>query len=385
MKIVHSGFDSLYFSIRGALSPASIESFERLKDQAINDGGDVPFNLPNEPNRYVLRPTGKRGGYTYVINTGLVGSTIAFKASLSRDQHNAFVEVSSALLLAIGWKDAVEQALYHVKAFGFHVIEVSINRADYCIDVLDAQVDIDPRDFIAHSRVKKSCYYESASVANHVGMCSSHVEVRTVSQSDRIASITLGKMPGRQVIVYNKRAEVIERRKFYWFDAWGINRWDDTRTVHRVEVRAGKQHLLKKGVRTLDDFEYHIGAVLYDAVRAIRWVELSTKDANVTRAPLHPVWEALRTHMNDALAPYSSPLNEGVITELMRSNKLIEYRQQIIGNLGGYLGCRRVAQCDMAEAVFQLASDVSEALDHDDPHPMMRSYLKAKEKWLDTR
>ena len=381
MKIVHSGFDSLYFSLQGALSAKSVERFKRLKDQAIQHDSDASFAVPNQPYRYLMKKTGKKGGYTYVINTGLVGSDIAFKSSLRRDQHNGFVEISSACLLAHGREAAIEQTLDHVKAMGFHVISISLNRVDFCIDFLDAPIDIDPRDFIAHSRVKKLCYYESDSVNHHVEMQPEHVDIRTISQSDSIKSITLGKMPGRQIIIYNKRAEVIEKRKHYWFDAWGVDQKDTARTVHRVEVRAGKSHLMANGIRTLEDFESHIGLILTNAVTAIRWVQRPSTDANVTRAPLHPVWEAVQTRIVDALAPYTSPIAPELITERMRENKRLEYRQQIIGNLGGYLGCDGVAPNEMKTAMESLIAEVAEGLAYNEKHPLIRSYSRAKEKW----
>lgn len=217
-------------------------------------------------------------------------------------------------------------------AHGVSVFEISMNRVDYCIDFLDAHIDINPRDFIAHSRLKKRAYHDPLSVKEQV-------EMRSVAQSGHVQSLTLGTMPGRQIIIYNKRAEVIEKRKLYWFDAWDVDRTDNTRTVHRVEVRAGKKHLMGYRLRTMSDFEKHIGLILSDAVWAIRWVQPSSTDANVTRASLHPVWEAVQTHIVDALKPYTAPLTPEVITERMRENKRMEYKQQVIGNLGGYLGC----------------------------------------------
>lgn len=381
MKIVHSGFDSLYFSIQGALSAKAVKRYEELKSQAIHLNANEAFQVEGQSTRYLLQPNGKKGGYTYLIDTGRVGSTICFKTSLARDQHNGFVEISSACLLAHGWREAVSQALDHVQALGFHVVDVSINRVDYCIDFLDAPIDIYPRDFIAHSRVKKLCYYETDSVNNHVEMRSNHVDIRTVSQSDYIKSITLGKMPGRQIIVYDKRAEVIEKRKHYWFDAWGIERNDTTRTVHRVEVRAGKDHLSANGIRTLEDFEAHIGLILTNAVSAIRWVQCPSTDANVTRAPLHLVWEAVQTHITHALAPYTAPITREVITDRLRENKRLEYRQQIIGNLGGYLGCGGVAHEDIPEGMKSLISEVTNSLSMDAPNPIMKAYARARERW----
>lgn len=374
MQIIHSGFDSIYFSIQGALSPVARKRYERLKDQAIQQKSDHSFHVDGSTNRYRIQGNGKTGGYTHLINTGHVGSVIAFKKSLSRTEHNGFAEISSACLLAHGWENAIAQTLGHVKTLGFHVVEISLNRADYCMDFLDAPIDIDPRDFIAHSRVKKTAYHESGRVLDHM-------QKRSVAQSDHVKSLTLGKMPGRQIIVYDKRAEVIEKRKLYWFDAWGVDRADNTRTVHRVEVRAARDHLRKYNIRTLDDFKRHIGLVLTDAVRAIRWVRRPATDANVTRSPLHPVWEAVQTHMDNALAPYTAPLTAEVITECMRESKCHEYKQQFTGILGGYLGCTGVVYEEMPNVMQALIGEVSDSLKSEAQPPMMKSYHRAREKW----
>ena len=316
-----------------------------------------------------------------MINTGLCGSDIAFKKCLSREKYNGFVEISSACLLVNGWRNAIERELEHVKALGFHVVSITINRVDYCIDFLDVAIDINPRDFVAHSRVKKLSYNESTSVNEHVEMGRDHVEVRTVSQAVSVKSITLGKMPGRQVILYDKRAEVIERRKLYWFDAWGINPRDPTRTVHRVEVRAGKNHLLKYRIRSLEDFEQHIGHVLSESVRAIRWIKPTCENNNVTRAPLHPLWSRVQIHMDNAMAPHKTPIDEEVITTRMRENKVLEYKQQVKGNLGGLLGVKGVEYENMKREMECLILEISDELTMDQPCSTLKSYMRVKQKW----
>ena len=374
MKIVHSGFDSLYFSIQGALSEKALKRYEGLKSLAIRHKANELFQVDGRPARYQMQPNGKKGGYTYLIDTGLVGSTLCFKTNLSRDQHNGFAEISSACLLAHGWKAAVKQTLDHVKALGFHVVSISMNRVDYSIDFLDASIELEPRDFIAHSRVKKRVYHNPVKVMDHV-------EMRSVAQSDHVKSVTLGTMPGRQVIVYDKRAEVIEKRKFYWFDVWGIDRHDRTRTVHRVEVRAGKTHLMANRVRTPEDFEAHIGLVLTEAVEAIRWIKRPTTDRNVSRAPLHPLWEGVITHMTHAMAPYKAPIEEEVITLRMRENKELEYRQQHTGLLGGYLGVKGVSPDNMRGEIKALLEEIIDSFGMEAPHPIMKSYTRVRERW----
>ena len=50
-------------------------------------------------------------------------------------------------------------------------------------------------------------------------------------------------MPGRQIIVYDKRREAIAKRKLFWFKVWNIERDDPAQKVARIEVRAGKKEL----------------------------------------------------------------------------------------------------------------------------------------------
>ena len=79
---------------------------------------------------------------------------------------------------------------------------------------------------------------------------------------------------------------------------------------------------------------------LCNAVRAIRWVEPTCEYSNVTRAPLHPLWCRVQTHMDKAMAPHKTTIDKEVITDRMRENKVLDYKQQIKGNLGGLLGSK---------------------------------------------
>jgi len=236
MEILYSGFDSLYFAAQGALNPLAEQGLSRAKQDAVGQQSHVTFTCHDKSARFQLQGNGKKGGYAYVVDTGHLGSILSFKKNLARTEWNGFVEIKSASLLAYGWEKAIETALSQLKAIGFHWVAISMNRVDYCIDFLNANLSLDPRHFLAHSRVKKTSHYESK-VPNI------HVNKSSVAQSDHVQSVTLGKMPGRQVIVYDKRAEVIEKRRTYWFKAWGIDRNDPTLDVYRVEIRAAKRQL----------------------------------------------------------------------------------------------------------------------------------------------
>ncbi|WP_147250381.1 hypothetical protein [Thalassospira lucentensis] len=63
----------------------------------------------------------------------------------------------------------------------------------------------------------------------------------------KLESIPIGKMPGRQVIIYNKRTPAIEKKTTYWFKVWEIAPPTNTdKHVWRVEFRAGQKELKDK-------------------------------------------------------------------------------------------------------------------------------------------
>lgn len=130
MKILYSGFDSIYFAVQGALNPEAEKHLAVFKERASEKDENVSFLCHDESERFNLQPNGKKGGYAYVVDTGPVGSFISFKKNLSRMEWNGFVEISSASLLAFGWEKAIELALLNLKSIGFYIVEISMGRVD---------------------------------------------------------------------------------------------------------------------------------------------------------------------------------------------------------------------------------------------------------------
>ena len=81
------------------------------------------------------------------------------------------------------------------------------------------------------------------------------------------------------------------------------------------------------------------------------------------------------------MAPHKTPICEGVITARMRENKILEYKQQVKGNLGGLLGVKGVEYENMKTEMECLISEVSDELKRDETCSTMKSYLRVKEKW----
>jgi hypothetical protein len=143
--------------------------------------------------------------------------------------------------------------------------DISISRADYCVDILAPDFELIPDHFVMHSATGRRDHITPEETVVH-------------GKSGRVTSVTIGGTRNRQVIVYDKRAEVIARGKSYWWDIWNhtirtcktaengscdvpngyITPNPDfarENCVWRVEFRAGKNLLKDRwGIRTWKQF-----------------------------------------------------------------------------------------------------------------------------------
>lgn len=80
-------------------------------------------------------------------------------------------------------------------------------------------------------------------------------------------------------------------------------------------------------------------------------------------------------------AARAGPISEAVITDRMRENKTQEYKQQIIGNLGGFLGAGGTPYEDMQTEIQALLKNITDTLAMDVRNPLIKSYQRVLEKW----
>lgn len=89
--------------------------------------------------------------------------------------------------------------------------QVRISRVDFCVDVLAPDIELNPENFVIHSHSNRGDYLTQED------------DRRSNGKSGRFTSVTIGKMPGRQVIIYDKRREVIDKKKPIWWEIWNAN------------------------------------------------------------------------------------------------------------------------------------------------------------------
>ena len=84
--------------------------------------------------------------------------------------------------------------------FRFPPDGISINRVDFAVDILAPGFVLDPDAFVFHSQSNRKTVAEFE-------------QIETIGRSGRFTSVTIGKMPGWQVIVYDKQEEVLAKCK----------------------------------------------------------------------------------------------------------------------------------------------------------------------------
>lgn len=366
MKIIYSGFDTIIFAIKGAAKPSLIMQLQIYKQSAKEKQTDVAVNFDDGALRGLIAPTGMKGGYAYIIKLGgELGHVISLKKNLNRQLWNVHVKIRALALACYGWEGAVKRALSDLKRLGVSNHEISLNRVDYAMDYLNAGILLKPADFVAHARVKKTAH---------------KIDLNSYSRGQICESVTLGKMPNRQIIVYDKRREVTEKRKPAWFEIWGINPTDITLTVHRVEVRLGKDQLSNSDIKTFDDFKARINVLMTRAVHVVRYVR-PNDDQNVSRWPNHPLWNHVQAHVKEHVLKNPNCVDIPRVKHVIRSQKAIESQKQIIGNMAGYSVFMDMEADDMKADMVKFIDNQFSRIEADDTHPFWKSRARTQDKF----
>lgn len=210
---------------------------------------------------------------------------------------------------------------------------VSIGRVDYAVDFYAPDFELIPDNFVMHSNAVRSDHYDA-------------LTLQSEGTSRRVTTVRVGKMPGRQVTIYDKRAEVIVKRKPGWWKIWnsnlaklGLPPLDPSgdpasNRVWRVELRAGKKHLKNRwGITTWADLDDKLGDVYNKMLDNIRYCEPTYLDKNRSRWPPAPIWERVKTEIQNDLCEMVS----GVEPSNIRAVHKNAHRQMLVAQTSGLI------------------------------------------------
>ena len=323
-EVIHQGFDGFDVAFKTQIRPQFASILEEARDRAVAARAPQLVTL-NDISMHVGE-SGAKGGYRYACDTGPLGANWFFKKPTPRDDWGIRVSIRALPLAQNGIESVSADLLEIVSALGGEVQAdcVSISRVDYAIDYFFPGFDLSPDQFVMHSRLTRTVDRETSEVG----------------RSGRVHSIRIGKMPGQQVVLYDKRADVLAKGKRVWWEIWNGNLAthglppiapDETRgCTWRAEMRAGKEFLKERqGIRTWEEFKRHGGNALASIADAIRYVAPS-EDANRARWPTHPLWLDVQTRLRDGLAEVTSPVSTDRVREIIRADRIEALDHQLI-------------------------------------------------------
>ncbi|MEM7172437.1 MAG: hypothetical protein AAF530_19875 [Pseudomonadota bacterium] len=331
MKLLYAGFDTLDVAFQGALHQETLEVLEQAKGEASKRQEMQLVAIGPEHLEAHVADHGIRGGYAYMLDTGPLGEKWFIKNNSDPTQWNLLVRPHAATLATLGYKGLKERLRERLKAMGCRYSCESISRADFAMDFLmprDFELNLD--QFVAHRRSAKRPYWGSRPIL----IDQDHVNA--VIKGRRLESVTIGKMPGRQVIVYDKRLAALEKRTLYWFKIWEIDPEDDRHSIWRVEFRAGKRELKDRWqITSYTNFETSIGDVYSHMADRIRYLDDFQSDSNISRQCLHPLWTAANSTLEKNLFQFRSGLLPHQVREVEREQLIDLYWEQIRGLTAG--------------------------------------------------
>lgn len=225
--------------------------------------------------------------------------------------------------------------------------------------------ELDPEHFVAPRKCKISPHFEAG---NHLNDHGDQVPKNDVSlpagsvfSGGRFESVTIGKMPGRQIIVYDKSLAAKVQQTPYWFKAWGLDPDDKAYTVWRVEIRAGRDSWRgvkgPLGRRSYETIEALLQRFLMGALRDIRYVTNRGEVSNVTRAGMHPLWHAAQGAVANLPVHPEPPLTPDYVVQLLRKLRRDMAMAQAFGNLNNLLVLEGLLPCEIQRHYPTLAGE----------------------------
>ncbi|MBL4751436.1 MAG: hypothetical protein JKX71_12795 [Amylibacter sp.] len=379
MTILHKGFDTLAIAIQANIPLDFFEYLEVEKERADKERHDVLTEF-NGVKLHLKSHGGK--GYRFIANGGPDGAHWFFKKPNAKDKWGIRVSFGSYFLAHYGLAAArlhLEQVLGQL-GVRFGEEDVSISRVDFCIDVLAPDFKLIPERFVMHSSTGRRDFIEEMTKVVH-------------GKSGRTTSVTIGSTRNRQVIIYDKRAEIIHTGKAYW---WGI--WNHTlrglglpllapdnpeiSRVWRVEFRAGKDLLKDRwGIRTWTQLHDLFGDLCCEAGEVVRYTDPNPNDPNRARWPNHLLWELVCAEMNDELCEMRSGCDPNPMKEVHKENHISMMIRQIRGNIITLAALNGKSQEELPKFLQETANDLSHEVIQN-PEKTRKQLQSAKDRYV---
>ncbi|MDD3288855.1 MAG: hypothetical protein PHX43_07645 [Alphaproteobacteria bacterium] len=360
------------FSICGAFPEDALEVLRLAKEQSKKLHGQAVLTYIGAAQMpiYVF-PAGAKGGYFFMFDTGPDGAIWFVKDTPTPKAGNIRVSCSSLMLALNGLEKTKAILLDQMQNIGVlaspNGLDVKIGRFDYCFDfIMDDAFEPDPKHFIKHPKSKIKGVVDE--------------KVYFTVELPYFQSVTVGKMPNRQVITYDKTAEIVDHLKPYWWEIWGLKPESIKGRIWRIEVRAGANELDRWNLRSFEDMERVAGDVILDILKKIR-LAVPTDDTNRSRWPSHPIWSACQQSAESVLAPYISQANRKKIVTDLRENVKTRAVKNIRGSFATLTHLLGYEDGEVDKTIEYIADDVFTFAEQN-PKEFKKRVKRAKDKYV---
>ncbi len=307
---------------------------------------------------FLVEGHGGKGGYLYSVDTGVMGAVWWFKEPSSNRDHWGARVSSRALPLAT-------QGIEEIKAehdqflidlgMSFTEIDRRISRLDYAIDFHFPDFEIDPAHFVCHSRKSKTV--DGHYAANYRG--------------DRITGIRIGTMPNSQIAIYDKRREVIDKKKFYWWEIWKENaekagiHLSNKSPIWRFEFRAGKSFIDKTYLRKTWEAFAANPSLVFEKIAAQTRLTTPQADTNRARWVSARVWAECQAQLAKVALQHFVKIDTEAIKAALWSEYLQTLSAQNAGLIISQMAAYGLERNDVPAMLSQLSLDVEDILEKD--------------------
>ena len=363
-EILHSGFDGLRLTIETDIPPAFRERLSAAKAEAVETNRESILTFGN-----ISLGVRRSGGMAFSAHTGDMGAEWYFLDPENRPANNPGVTVDfRAFLLATGGLRAAQAHLEAcMQAFGipYGDHQVRVTRTDFAVDFLAPWFEPGRNDVVMPPKTKAVEFTGPS-------------ESETHASGTRVTGLRAGKGANRQLVIYDKRAEVIEKGKAGWLTIWNATRASmgkpeldmkdpDQSRVWRFELRMGRKQLRERfDIRGWDDLDAMIGDAFTEFCKVMRYC-IPTNDRNRARWPTHELWEAV----TDTVAADLQENVAGVLPRDVKDANRAEHMRMLDRQLLGLFISRAAASRISADDFSNFMESHVNALQRaSDEHPV---------------
>lgn len=384
MEIVYSNFDGLDLSFQCVVPERILARFRHAKEQAQKEKQDCALRLDGHNKPVMVAETGSRGGYAFRFDTGIDGETWFLVDTRKPDVWNVRVSIKSLTLALNGYNKSCKKVLYFLQEIlhgkGKEKIDEltgeityppleRISRFDYCIDYKTDEFVLIPRNFIVHSRCKKTLIGEENNLAPY-----------SIMYGEKYSYFRAGTMPYKQVVLYDKLKDIKTKSKKYWFKFWNIDENEFSNEIWRLEIRAGKKELNNWNLRRFEDFENKVGDVILQVLQDIRYSTPSDTDTNITRWQNHEMWKLAIQRSELCLDEYISNAKRGEVMKQIKEEVVERFNKQFIGLFTSYTAILDEDMAQIPAVIERIKEHASEQV-LANPRKTEKKYLNAKNKY----